>query len=100
MFGRALRSPAILLLAIVAGCSQEKAPVMEVHSLDEVIAQLVDEITTVPDEPLPEWVIGPFRRGEVNGEPMVFRPDLAWRGPTDDADWHANAVWNPSLIEK
>lgn len=100
MLGPALRSPAILLLLIAAGCSQEKAPVMEVHPLDEVIAQLVDEITTIPDEPLPEWVIGPFRRGEVNGEEMVFRPDLNWRGPTDDEDWHATAVWNPSLIEK
>lgn len=90
----------IAAVGLLSACSPSNTPtsVAEI-AMPDVVAQLVDEITVKPAEPLPEWVIGPFGRGITGGTPMAFRKDLTWSDPTAGAVWRPRAVWNPSLIE-
>lgn len=93
---------ALLATAVLfAACTGQQPAVQNQadSELQNAINQLIDEITTQPDEPLPDWAIGPFQRGEVDGKPMVFRQDLDWSDPVAGDEWKPNDVWNPSLLE-
>jgi hypothetical protein len=94
----------VLILGVHSACRQP--PAVETKSngpkpseTETKVRRLQEKIIAGPADPLPDWAIGPFRQGMVDGREMVFRPVLNWTDPAGVADWKPQAFWNPALLE-
>lgn len=93
-----------LSLSVTSACRQQHAVETTSHGqqpseTEMKVRQLQEKIIAGPADPLPDWAIGPFRQGAVDGREMAFRQVLNWKDPAGLADWKPRAFWNPALLE-
>lgn len=95
----------LLVVSSLAACSGKPPPAVSsyanaISETEKKVRRLQERIIAGPEGPLPEWAIGPFTQGFVNGRKMEFRIRPEWNDPAGVNGWKARAFWNPALLEE
>jgi hypothetical protein len=99
------RLGALLAICVFTACrggapAQDSEYARAVSDTGKTVRKLQERILAGPEHPLPEWALGPFSQGFVDGRKMEFRIRPKWTDPARVKGWQPRAFWNPALIEE
>jgi hypothetical protein len=94
----------LLVICVFTACrgaapAQDSEYARAVSDTGKTVRNLQERILAGPEHPLPEWALGPFSQGFVDGRKMEFRIRPEWTDPARVKGWQPRAFWNPALIE-